>query len=46
MTIVVTPKGNPELVLACSDRTQVVEGNHYFPPEVITPGVFSASDTR
>jgi uncharacterized protein (DUF427 family) len=30
-------------VLAESDDTVVVEGNHYFPPESLTPGVFTAS---
>jgi uncharacterized protein (DUF427 family) len=32
-------------VLAESDDTVVVEGNHYFPGESLTPGVFAASAT-
>ncbi len=33
-------------VLAESDRTVVVEGNHYFPPESIRKVYFSPSDTH
>lgn len=29
--------------IAESDDTVVVEGNHYFPPEAVTPGVLVAS---
>jgi len=32
-------------VLAESDNTHVVEGNHYFPPESIKREFFKASDT-
>lgn len=32
-------------LLAQSDRTVVVEGNHYFPPESIRPEYFKASET-
>lgn len=32
------------VVLAESDHTQLVEGNHYFPPESIRREYFSASD--
>jgi uncharacterized protein (DUF427 family) len=32
-------------VLAESDNTQVVEGNHYFPPDSIKREFFKASDT-
>jgi uncharacterized protein (DUF427 family) len=32
-------------VLAESDKTLVVEGNHYFPPEAITPEHFKPSPT-
>ena len=32
-----------DTVRAESDDTVVVEGNHYFPPEALTPGVFAAS---
>ena len=31
-------------VIAESDDTVVVEGNHYFPIESVTPGVFTDSD--
>ncbi len=34
------------VVLAESDRTEVVEGNHYFPPESINQGYFRPSDTH
>ena len=33
-------------VLAESDRTIVVEGNHYFPPESINQEYFCPSDTH
>jgi uncharacterized protein (DUF427 family) len=33
-------------VLAESDRTIVIEGNHYFPPSSIKREHFAASDTR
>ena len=33
-------------VLAESDHTIVVEGNHYFPPESIKKDFFTASDTH
>ena len=33
-------------VLADSDATQVVEGNHYFPPESIKREHFTRSDTE
>ncbi|THH39720.1 DUF427 domain-containing protein [Neolewinella litorea] len=32
-------------VLAESDRTQVVEGNHYFPPDSVRLEYFKDSDT-
>jgi uncharacterized protein (DUF427 family) len=32
-------------VIADSDKTHVVEGNHYFPPESIKREFFKASDT-
>ena len=32
-------------VLAESDRTEVVEGNHYFPPSAINRDYFEASTT-
>jgi uncharacterized protein (DUF427 family) len=32
-----------DTVIAESDDTVVVEGNHYFPPESLTPGVYVAS---
>ena len=32
-------------LLAESDDTVVVEGNHYFPPDSIVPGVLADSDT-
>ena len=34
------------VVLAQSDRTEVVEGNHYFPPESINQEYFKSSDTH
>jgi uncharacterized protein (DUF427 family) len=33
-------------VLAESDRTEVVEGNHYFPPEAIDKQYFKESSTH
>ena len=33
-------------VLAESDRTVMVEGNHYFPPETVNPQFFVASDSH
>lgn len=33
-------------VIARSDKTIVVEGNHYFPPESIEPGIFEDSRTH
>lgn len=33
-------------ILAESDRTEVVEGNHYFPPEAINKDYFKDSDTH
>lgn len=33
-------------ILAMSDATIIVEGNHYFPPESIIKRFFTASDTR
>ncbi len=33
-------------VLAESNATRVVEGNHYFPPESLSPQFFEESDTR
>jgi len=33
-------------VLAESDRTEVVENNHYFPPESVKKQYFTASDTH
>lgn len=34
------------VVLAESDHTIVVEGNHYFPPDAIRPEYFKASATH
>lgn len=34
------------VVLAESDKTQVVEGNHYFPPESINKAYFRPTDTH
>lgn len=34
------------IVLAESDKTQVVEGNHYFPPESVNKDFFADSATR
>ena len=33
-------------VIAESDETEVVEGNHYFPPQTIVKGYFRPSPTR
>ena len=33
------------VTLAESDHTEVVEGNHYFPPESLNRDLFQASDT-
>ena len=33
-------------VLAQSDNTIVIEGNHYFPPDSIKPEFFRASETH
>ena len=33
------------VVIAESDETVVIEGNHYFPPSSITPDVLVESDT-
>lgn len=33
-------------VLAESDQTVIVEGNHYFPPESVNEEYFSGSDTN
>ncbi|HTW85620.1 MAG TPA: DUF427 domain-containing protein [Candidatus Sulfotelmatobacter sp.] len=33
-------------VLAESDKTEVVEGNHYFPPDAIKKQYFAPSDTH
>lgn len=35
-----------EVTLAESERTIVVEGNHYFPPEEVNLEYFRASDTH
>ena len=35
-----------DTVLAESDRTEVVEGNHYFPPETIKSEFFEPSQTH
>jgi uncharacterized protein (DUF427 family) len=34
------------VVLADSDATVVVEGNHYFPPNSLNPAYFKESDTH
>ena len=34
------------VTLASSDDTVVVEGNHYFPPDAVTPGVLKPSATQ
>lgn len=33
-------------VLAESDKTVIVEGNHYFPPDSINRAAFNDSDTQ
>lgn len=33
-------------VIASSDQTRVVEGNHYFPPDSLVAEYFSDSDTQ
>ncbi len=33
-----------DVVLAESDQTIIIEGNHYFPPEAIKPEYFKASE--
>ena len=43
MTVRATWNGT---VLAESDGTVVVEGNHYFPPDDVRPEYFEASDTH
>ena len=35
-----------ETVIAESDRTEVIEGNHYFPPEAIDKQYFKESSTH
>ena len=35
-----------DTVVAESDKTVVVEGNHYFPPESINKDLFRASDSH
>ncbi len=35
-----------DTLIAQSDETVVVEGNHYFPPETIKKEYFSASETH
>ena len=34
-----------DTVIADSNETEIVEGNHYFPPESIKPECFQKSDT-
>lgn len=34
------------VILAESDQTIVVEGNHYFPPEAVNEAYFEASDSH
>ena len=34
------------VVLAESDNTVVVEGNHYFPPDSVNTSVLTQSDTQ
>ena len=34
------------VVLAESDKTEIVEGNHYFPPESLRPEFFRPSETH
>ena len=33
-------------IIAESDATIIIEGNHYFPPETINPEFFKSSDTH
>jgi uncharacterized protein (DUF427 family) len=33
-------------IVAASDDTEIVEGNHYFPPDALHKEFFAASDTR
>jgi len=33
-------------VIACSEETRVVEGNHYFPPDALVREHFADSDTH
>ncbi len=35
-----------DVVLAESDETELVEGNHYFPPDAINQQYFKTSDTH
>ena len=35
-----------DTVIAESDDTVVVEGNHYFPPESVVPGVLTPTETH
>jgi uncharacterized protein (DUF427 family) len=41
MTVIATYEGTE---IARSDRTVIVEGNHYFPAEDVTDGVLQPSD--
>ena len=34
------------VTLAASEDTVIVEGNHYFPPDAVTPGVLKPSDAQ
>ena len=43
MTVIATYEG---VEIARSDRTVVVEGNHYFPAEDVAPGVLQPSGTH
>jgi uncharacterized protein (DUF427 family) len=43
MTVTATWNGK---VLAESDRTIVVEGNHYFPPDSVVDGVLEGTETH
>jgi uncharacterized protein (DUF427 family) len=43
MTVTATYEGSE---IARSDRTVVVEGNHYFPAEDVAAGVLQPSDTH
>jgi uncharacterized protein (DUF427 family) len=43
MTVTATYEG---IEIARSDRTVIVEGNHYFPAEDVTAGVLKASKTH